>query len=118
VPPPQMDAYGYGPRVPLLVISPYAKRGYVTHQVGDLTGMLRFIEERFDLPHLTARDHYTGDMSDAFDFAQSPNPAHIIPVPANLPPEQALFRTCAYPASVPLPKVEAHHYQPPDGGTK
>jgi phospholipase C len=111
VPPPQMDAYGYGPRVPLLIISPYAKQGYVTHQQGDLTAMLRFVEERFDLPHLTARDHYTGDMSDAFDFNQSPNPPLIIPVPQNLA-EKAVFDTCAYPASVPLQPVVVHHYTP------
>lgn len=111
VPPPQMDAYGYGPRVPLLVISQYAKHGYVTHQQGDLTGMLRFVEERFNLVHLTARDHFTGDMSDAFDFSQRANPPLIIPVPQNLP-EKAIFRTCGYPPSVPLPPVVVHHYQP------
>lgn len=114
VPPPQMDAYGYGPRVPLLVISPYAKRGYVTHQQGDLTGMLRFVEERFNLPHLTARDHYTGDMSDAFDFNQSPNSPLIIPIPEKLP-EKSVFETCTYPASVPLPPVVAHHYRAGQG---
>jgi phospholipase C len=115
VAPPQMDAYGYGPRVPLLVISPYAKPGYVTHQQGDLTAMLRFVEERFNLPHLTARDHYTGDMSDAFDFDQSPNPPLVIPVPEKLP-EKAVFETCGYPSSVPLPAVVVHHYQPKEGG--
>jgi phospholipase C len=114
VPPPQMDAYGYGPRVPLLVISPYAKPGYVTHQQADLTAMLRFVEERFNLPHLTARDHYTGDMSDAFDFNQSPNPPLIIPLPESLP-EEAVFGTCSYHASVPLPPVEVHHYQTGQG---
>jgi phospholipase C len=114
VPPPQMDAYGYGPRVPLLVISPYSKRGYVTHQQSDLTGMLRFVEERFNLPHLTARDHYTGDMSDAFAFNQTPNPPLIIPVPQDLP-EKEIFRTCAYPPSVTLPAVVVHHYNPEKG---
>ena len=117
VPPPQTDAYGYGPRVPLLIISPFAKRGYVTHQQADLTGMLRFVEERFNLPYLTARDHYTGDLSDAFDFDQSPNPPLIIPVPEDLP-ERAIFETCTYPASVPLPPVEVHHYQPRQGSNR
>lgn len=102
VPPPHVDAYGYGPRVPLLVISPYAKPGYITHQVGDLTAMLKFIEERFNLPYLTARDHDTGDMSDAFNFYQKPNPPLIIPVPTNLK-ERVIYRTCVYKSTAPLP---------------
>lgn len=115
VPPPQVDAYGYGPRVPLIVISPYAKHGYVTHQVGSLTSMLRFVEERFNLPYLTARDHYTSDMSDAFDFNQTPNTPLIIPVPANLK-EVPASAHCTYPSSVPLPAMQVHHYHPPANG--
>src|SRR5262249_50264589 len=57
VPPPQLDSVGYGPRVPLLVISPYAKAAHITHQPSDFTSILKFIEERFGLSHLTARDH-------------------------------------------------------------
>jgi phospholipase C len=108
VPPPTVDAYGYGPRVPLLIISPYAKPGAITHQAGDFTSMLRFIEERFDLPYLTARDHYAGDMSEAFDFNQAPIAPLVIPVPPHLEEETA-YERCTYPASVPLPGVVVHH---------
>ena len=53
VPPPIVDSFGYGPRVPALVISPYAKPGYISHFTYDFTSILKFIEVRFGLPHLT-----------------------------------------------------------------
>ena len=43
--PPEVDAYGLGPRVPALVISPYAKPGYISHNVYDFTSVLKLIEE-------------------------------------------------------------------------
>jgi phospholipase C len=46
----------YGVRVPFVVVSPYARRHYVSHKVYDHTSILRFIETRFDLPALTRRD--------------------------------------------------------------
>jgi len=46
-PPPQLDGFGLGIRVPLLVISPYAKNG-VDHQVGEFSSVLRFIEDNWD----------------------------------------------------------------------
>ncbi len=102
VPPPELDAFGYGPRVPLLVISPYAKPGYVTSQAGGFSSILRFIEERYHLPHLTARDDRTGDMADAFDFNQKPNPPLIIPVPTGLTPSHYRRYDCTYQPSVPI----------------
>ena len=45
------DQYGF--RVPLIVVSPYAKRGYISHAVTDATSILRFVEARFDLPAMT-----------------------------------------------------------------
>lgn len=83
--PPLVDAYGYGPRVPTIVLSPYAKPAYISHYVYDFTSVLKFIEERWGLPHLTARDDRANDMLDCFDFDQSPNPPVVIPIPANLP---------------------------------
>ena len=75
VPPPIVDAFGYGPRVPAIVISPYAKPGYISHFIYDFTSVLKFIEVRFGLPHLTARDGLANDMHDCFDFNQEPNAA-------------------------------------------
>jgi len=84
VPPPEVDAYGYGPRVPMLVISPYAKRDYVSHYTYDFTSVLKFIEERWSLPHLTARDDRANDMRDCFNFDRPPRDTHelIMEVPS------------------------------------
>ena len=101
VPPPEVDAYGYGPRVPLIIISPYAKPGYVTSQAGDFASILRFMEERFNLKHLTARDHRASDMLDAFDFDQKPVPPLVIPVPTDLSSQYRQYN-CTYQPSVPI----------------
>ena len=61
-----------GYRVPLIVISPYAKKHYVSHTVADYTAMLKFIETRFNLPSLTARDAAQMDMTEFFDFVNEP----------------------------------------------
>jgi phospholipase C len=77
--PPQLDQYGLGIRIPLLVISPYAKRGYVDHREGEFTSVLRFIERNWGLSWLTERDRYAYDLSDAFDFSQEPRPPLPLP---------------------------------------
>ena len=61
-----------GYRVPLIVISPFAKKHYVSHTVADYTALLKFIETRFSLPSLTARDAAQTDMSEFFDFVNKP----------------------------------------------
>jgi phospholipase C len=111
VPPPLVDAYGYGPRVPTLIISPFAKPGYITHRTYDFTSMLKFIELRFGLGHLTARDDYADPMFDAFDFSQRPNAPDIIPVPADLPQPPHWEENCVY-----QPKVNIQE-SVPDIGT-
>lgn len=72
VAPPHVDIYGYGPRVPLLVISPYAKQASVFHGTSDFTSVLRFVEELHGLPTLTERDAAANDLIGAFDFTQPP----------------------------------------------
>jgi phospholipase C len=57
VAPPQVDAYGLGMRVPALVVSPYARRGYVSGQLYEHSSILKFIERRFDLPSLASINH-------------------------------------------------------------
>jgi phospholipase C len=74
VPPPHVDVYGYGPRAPLLVISPYAKPGFVFSETSDFTSVLRFIEELHGIPTMTSRDRGANDLLGAFDFAQDPLP--------------------------------------------
>ena len=77
VAPPVEDEWGLGPRVPLLIISPYAKYaqgGYISHTIYEPASVLKFIEERFDLPYLTERDANANDLLDSFDFTQTPLP--------------------------------------------
>ena len=69
VPPPKGDRWGPGARVPTIVISPYAKRGFVDHTRYDTTSILRLIESRFDLAPLGERDARAANMQNAFDFA-------------------------------------------------
>jgi phospholipase C len=57
VAPPQVDAYGLGLRVPTLVISPWARRGYVSGQLYEHASILKFIERRFNLPTLASVNH-------------------------------------------------------------
>jgi phospholipase C len=73
VAPPHVDMYGMGPRVPTIVISPYAKPGYVDHTTYEFASVLRFIETIFDVPPMTNRDANASDMLNAFDFSQEPN---------------------------------------------
>lgn len=68
VPPPHLDAQGLGPRVPMLVISPYAKKGYVSHVQMDHVSILKFIQWNWRLNSLNARNALSGDMLDMFQF--------------------------------------------------
>jgi len=73
VAPPQRDRLGLGPRVPTLVISPYARRGAVDHTAYDFTSLLRFAEQRFGLRSLTTRDAQGPAMAASFDFSAAPS---------------------------------------------
>ena len=79
VPPPQVDKFGYGFRAPLLIISPYAKQGFVDHTLSDHTSILKFIETLFSLSPLAERDAKANDLMEAFDFSQSPVTPLILP---------------------------------------
>ena len=70
VPPPSAcDGGERGPRVPLVAISPWAKRHYVSHVVRDHTAITRFVELLFGLPALGARDANSDALLDLFDFS-------------------------------------------------
>jgi len=77
--PGDFDRYGF--RVPMVVVSPFAKASYVSDRVTDHASILRFIESRFLLPALTARDANAWPMLDMFDFDA---PAFM--TPPSLPP--------------------------------
>jgi phospholipase C len=80
VPPPQVindgaswgSGYVYGFRVPLLVISPYARPAYISHVVHDFGSILHMVEENFGLSSLGYADAYADDLSDCFSFSQTP----------------------------------------------
>ena len=100
-----------GFRVPMVVVSPWVKPGYVSHVPRENTSMLKFIETRFNLAPLTKRDASQDDMTEMFDFT---TPALITP-PA-LPhavDQQAVqlsllkFRRCIRNCSLGGPKIES-----------
>jgi phospholipase C len=69
-----------GLRVPVVVISPWTKPHYVSHVNRDYTAILKFIETRFNIPPLTARDAAQDDMTEFFNFS-----APQVPTPPALP---------------------------------
>lgn len=73
----------YGFRVPLLVISPWARRGYVSRVVQDHTSITAFIERKWNLPAMTFRDANAHPMTDYFDFSRPSfgQPPPLAPVP-------------------------------------
>lgn len=78
VPPPKVDKFGLGPRVPLIIISPYARAGRISHSVYEFSSFLAFVEHRFHLQPLTERDREANDMTDSFDFDQAPLPPLLL----------------------------------------
>jgi phospholipase C len=78
VAPPQPDVFGLGPRVPLLIISPYVMPGYLSHTQYEHSSFLKLVEDRFGLATLTARDAAANDMTDSFNFSQTPLPPLIL----------------------------------------
>jgi len=95
VKPPRVDGEGYGIRVPALVISPYAKTGYIDHQVLSSDAYLKFIEDDFlhgrrlnprtdgrrdSRPDVRENMKILGNLANDFDFSQKPRPPLILPL--------------------------------------
>jgi phospholipase C len=93
--PPVVDGEGYGLRVPALVISPYAKKGYIDHQVVSFDAYLKFIEDDFlggqrlnpktdgrpdSRPHIRENAKILGNLAHDFNFNQKPGPRLILPL--------------------------------------
>jgi phospholipase C len=79
-PPAYVDYDGLGFRVPLLIVSPYARKGVVSHTHYEHGSILKFVEEKFGLHWLAPSDHRANSPDDAFDFAQSPR--KFVPIQA------------------------------------
>jgi phospholipase C len=86
---PNCDFTFTGFRVPLIVISPFTRKNYVSHTVADYTAIDKLIETRFGLPSLTQRDAAQMDMTEFFDFVNLPWMTPPVPPaqPKNLPCE-------------------------------
>jgi phospholipase C len=67
------DRCGYGPRLPLLIISPYAKVNFIDHQITDQTSILRFIEDNWSLGRIGNQsfDEKAGGLTNMFDFTSN-----------------------------------------------
>ena len=75
------SGYVYGFRVPLIVVSPYAKAAYISHVPHDFGSILKFIETTFKLPSLGYADAPADDLADCFDLTHSPLKFQTIPAP-------------------------------------
>lgn len=78
--PPKLDAVGLGFRVPMIVISPYSRRGYIDHARGEFSSPLRFISDNWGLRHLTDRIRDTHNFEHVFDFRGRPRDPDPRPV--------------------------------------
>ena len=81
VPPKQYDSYELGFRVPLLVISAYAKQHYISKKRHEFGSILKFTEKTFGLASLGTTDVRADDLSDCFDFSKGPHTFEPIPAP-------------------------------------
>jgi len=133
--PPRVDVNGYGLRVPGIVISPYAKHGYVDHQILSFDAYAKFIEDDFlggqrlnprtdgrPDPRPVVRENVAilGDLTNDFDFSQAPRPPVVLPVH----PATTLTASAPFPPPVPtaVPSGGASatvRWRPPvsDGGS-
>jgi phospholipase C len=84
VAPPQLDYQGLGFRVPMIVVSPYAKKvGYISHTQYEFGSILRFVEDNWGLGRLGSTDVRATSIGDMFDFSKSPRA--FVPIRAELP---------------------------------
>jgi phospholipase C len=92
--PPTVDGMGFGPRVPALIISPYARHGYIDHQIASQDAYTKFIEDLFlggqrldpttdgrpdPRPDVREAMPQVGDLTHDFDFSQQPRPPLLLP---------------------------------------
>jgi phospholipase C len=85
VAPPQVDDFGFGMRVPALLISPYARKGFIDHTELDFTSVIKFISENWGTAPLADRDAKANNFLTAFDFSQAPRTAEFLPLTREKP---------------------------------
>ena len=130
VPPPQIDQNGYGLRVPGIVISPYARKGYIDHQTLSSDAYLKFVEDDFlggarlnpktdgrpdRRPDVRENSPQLGNLVNDFNFSQPPRKPFLLPTnpPTDSTVDPGLLRQrAAVPAAAPRPPP----YSPAAGG--
>ena len=103
---------GLGFRVPMLVVSPFARGGFVCHEVFDHTSTLRFLETRFgaEVPNLSAwRRSVTGDLTAAFNFVRVNTSVPSLPQPSATD-SRITMSTCATSAPIDLATSSTNSY--------
>ncbi|MGI8825756.1 MAG: phospholipase C [Chloroflexota bacterium] len=70
VPPPHLNFIAYGPRVPMIVISPYARAGFIDHRLYDFGSVMRYVEDKYNLPRMSEYDRRANSIVGSFDFSQ------------------------------------------------
>jgi phospholipase C len=99
-----LDRAGYGPRIPLLIISPYAKKNYVDNTLTDQTSILRFVEDNWGLGRIgdQSMDALAGSLTNMFDFKHPTNaPMYLDPATGEVEPiEKAKNQYLAFEAKV------------------
>jgi phospholipase C len=119
--PPDGEVYhgepvGLGPRVPMLVVSPWTKGGFVNSQLFDHTSVIRFLEARFGVaePHISPwRRAVCGDLTSVFDFSTPNAKWPTLPDASGLPARAE--RAKAYPLPTPPYAAQPHPRQEPGG---
>jgi len=96
--PTNIDKMGPGFRTPLLVVSPYAKHGFVFHEVSETASLVTFIERNFNLPDLHQRDERANDLFGCFGFTQTPSP--FVKIETKVTVDQLLHEAPTGPADV------------------
>jgi phospholipase C len=106
VPPPRVDQYGLGFRAPALLVSAWAKRGYVDSTTLDFTSQLKFIEHNWSVDSLARRDAQANNFLSAFDFDAGPREPVLLDLvrdPAPQPENDSLAVYACYGAAILIP---------------
>jgi phospholipase C len=106
VPPPRFDYISLGPRVPTIIISPYARPHYIDHHPMDFNSILKFIEQDFRIPALNSHDRHAHSVYTSLDFGQKPLAPFVLK-PRTCPASDLNIRTNV---SGMLVKVTSHPY--------
>jgi phospholipase C len=96
VKPARVDKFGYGLRVPALLVSPYARHGVTDHATLDFTSILKFIEQNWGLAPLASRDAKAASIASGFDFSKPPRAAAFTSPTRGVAPDARVRRPVIY----------------------